>query len=381
MKIGILTQPLQNNYGGILQAYALQKVLKDMGHEVWTFNSQFKKKSISTICILMFKRFILIYILKRKDIETIKPITPTISENEFITQHLISFIKKNINRTEKTTLNDLPKLVNEYKINAIVVGSDQVWRPIYSPNLDAYYLKPLTAHNILRIAYAASFGTDIWEYSKSQTKRYSKLLKLFNLITVREESAVKLCNKKFKVLATKVLDPTLLLNKEDYLKLITNNISEDSQDYILLYLLDASDAFLSRIKNIANDLKCEIKIIEPEKPLDPNFRNNICDYIMPPIEKWLSDFYHAKYVITDSFHGSVFSILFHKPFLSLGNTKRGLSRFESLLDLFILKNRLLLNINEITVNKLLEPIDFESVDIIISAEKLNAINMLSGTLK
>ena len=76
MKIGILTQPLHNNYGGILQAYALQKVLKDMGHEVWTVDSQFEKKSFLTFLIILFKRFVLKYILNRKDIKTLIPIKP-----------------------------------------------------------------------------------------------------------------------------------------------------------------------------------------------------------------------------------------------------------------------------------------------------------------
>ena len=377
MKIGILTQPLHNNYGGILQAYALQKVLKDMGHEVWTVDSQFEKKSFLTFLIILFKRFVLKYILNRKDIKTLIPIKPNTSEKEFISQHLTLFIKENINTTEETTLNNLEKLVEEYQFKAMVVGSDQVWRPKYSPKLDAYFLKPLTMQNIKRIAYAASFGTDCWEFSKSQTKQYSELLKIFDLITVREDSAVKLCNEKFKAPATRVLDPTLLLTKENYIKLISNNISDKSKDYILIYALDASRVLESRIKKIFNELNCEIKIIEPEKPLDSDFRENLNDYILPPVELWVHDFFNAKYVITDSFHGSVFSILFHKPFLSLGNVKRGLSRFESLLNLLKLENRLILNANEITEEKITEPINFEYVDDIINTERAKAINMLS----
>src|SRR5690554_3373480 len=162
MKIGILTQPLHNNYGGILQAYALQKVLMDMGHEVWTVDSQFKKKSFWSLIVIIVKRIILKYVLLRTDIKTIIPITPTSVERAYISQHLNSFIQQNINKTRKTTLYNLKKIVEDYCFHAIVVGSDQVWRPKYSPNMDAFFLKSIKQQKIIRIAYAASFGTDKW---------------------------------------------------------------------------------------------------------------------------------------------------------------------------------------------------------------------------
>lgn len=382
MKIGILTQPLQNNYGGLLQAYALQKVLKDMGHEVWTVDSQFKKRSFRSRLVVLFKRFILKMIFNRKDIETIIPIRPNYSEIEYMQQHFISFKSNKMRLTQKTTLDDLNQLVEEYGFQTIIVGSDQVWRPKYSPNIAAYFLSTLQHKpNLKRIAYGASFGTDVWEFSKSQTKKYRDLIKQFNLVTVREESAMHLCKNKFDIDATVVLDPTLLIRTETYIELFTDKISIVKEDYILVYVLDKSRDLSDAVIRIASELKCSLKIIEPEKPLDKDYSANLNDYVLPPVEQWISDIKNAKFVITDSFHGSVFSILFQKLFLSLGNHKRGLSRFESLLNILKLQERLILNPIDITSDKLRHKIDYDSVEKILERERNISLNVLNKHLK
>lgn len=382
MKIGILTQPLQNNYGGLLQAYALQKILKDMGHEVWTIDSQFKKKSFLSFIILLFKRFVLKFILKRKDIQQIVPVKPTKTELNDIIQHFISFKEKYINTTTKTTLKDLNLLVKKYSFDAIVVGSDQVWRPKYSPCMDAYFLASLKNEiDIKRISYAASFGTENWEFNKRKTKKYSTLLKLFDLVTVREDSAVQLCKEKMDIQADRVLDPTLLISRPDYSGLIDSKGSTNNANYILVFVLDKSQKMDDAVSEIADELKCEIKYILPEKALEKDYKNNLDDYISPSVEQWLSEIMNASYIITDSFHGSVFSIIFHKPFLALGNIKRGLSRFESLFNLLNLQNRLKMQPQEITVNNLLCPINFVEVDNILNKERTLSINLLANKLK
>ena len=105
-----------------------------------------------------------------------------------------------------------------YEYDAYVVGSDQVWRPNYNPFMKAMFLGITEREDVKRIAYAASFGTSKWEFSPQMTSECAVLAKKFDMITVREKSGVDLCREYFGVEATWVLDPTMLLNREDYEK-------------------------------------------------------------------------------------------------------------------------------------------------------------------
>src|SRR5690606_7594300 len=152
-KIAILTQPLGSNYGGIIQNYALQKVLKDLGHEPITIN---RKGSEWTKAIKLWRRLknlINIHVLNKNRL------TP--SDLEKITEHTQKFINENIQLSpliENTT--DLKKHFNKNDFDAVIVGSDQTWRPKYSPNIYNYYLDFLKDNNqIKKLAYASSFGT------------------------------------------------------------------------------------------------------------------------------------------------------------------------------------------------------------------------------
>lgn len=382
MKIGILTQPLLYNYGGILQAFALQKVLKDMGHDVYTIDSQFKDQSYREYLIILFKRFVLKHLYRRKDIETVVPIRASSAELKLIRQNFNTFKLTYMSLTKQTTLEDLKKIVEEHNFQALVVGSDQVWRPKYSPNIEAFFLAGLKKKtNLKRIAYSASFGTDVWEFSKKQTSDFSQLLKLFDLVTVREESAVQLCEKQLGVEASVVLDPTLLIRAETYTELFTDKIKSTKEEYILIYVLDESQELLEAVERLAEELRCRLKFIKPEERLKKGFENNLNNYILPPVEQWVNDIKNARFVVTDSYHGSIFSIMFQKQFLSLGNKKRGLSRFESLFNLLELQNRLILNPIDMTSGKLLNEIDYDSVKSILDEEREKSINLLTKYLK
>lgn len=184
---------------------------------------------------------------------------------------------------------------------------------------------------IKRIAYASSFGVDSWEYSSEETKKCAKLAKLFDAISVREQSGVDLCKDYLGVDSRLTLDPTLLLDKEDYLALIGNRYREDNDRGVFTYFLDKNKDKSKAAEYVANELDTHVYSCQAKCGLDDLSSADLEDYKIPAIQDWLASFANAKFVLTDSFHGMVFSIVFGKPFLVIVNKERGAARFDSLL--------------------------------------------------
>lgn len=332
MKIGVITIVLNENYGGILQAYALQKVLKDMGHEVTLidryrgFYMPFWAK-----CKSYSKRFIQ-KVFFRKDI----PIRVDINlknDIKIISQHTRPFIDKYINRIITRDF----KNIKCRDFDTFIVGSDQIWRaPASRPQLYNVYLDFAKEWDVKRISYAASFGTDEWEYYEEETKICGDLLKKFNAVSVREKSGVDLCKNHFNVDAEFVLDPTMLLKKEDYNNLIEKAAIQKNKGKLFCYILDCSKEKEMLINKVIEETKYEPFFINSKYQ---NEQAPIEERIQPAVEKWLRGFYDAEYVITDSFHGCVFSIIYNKPFIVYKNKVRGNARFNSLLETLELTNR------------------------------------------
>lgn len=335
MKIGILTLPLHTNYGGILQAYALQTVLERMGHDVsliekrrqslklplWKAPLSYGKRILRNISGHPFPIF---YEQKVN------------RETPIIRQYTDKFIAQYIKRRIIDDYTD----VHENDFDAIVVGSDQIWRPKYFRPIEHAYLDFTEGWNIKRVAYAASFGTDEWEYNQRQTRECGRLLQNFDAVSVREKSGIDLCRDHFNVQAIHVLDPTMLLEAGDYIKLFEAIGTPKSPGTLLNYILDETPEKTALIEKIAKDkglvpFRVNSKVEDINLPLSQR--------IQPPVEQWLRGFYDAKFIVTDSFHACVFSILFNKPFLVVGNQKRGMSRFMSLLSMFGLEDRLIDN--------------------------------------
>lgn len=350
MKIGILTQPLHNNYGGLLQAYALQTFLKKQGHNVLTVDFYIEDEKRIQIKQLI-RNFIKKYILRRQ----IDPIYSLTKKDKLrISQHTSHFIAENIKKTQYISeLNELAYL-KQYQFDAYIVGSDQVWRPSYSPGMPAFFLSFLKDHDkTKRIAYAASFGVDHCnEFTENELNQYSLLSQKFHAIGVREDSAIALCRKYLKVDAELVLDPTLLLEKDEYIKLINNDITSSPNGNMMVYVLDKNDEKSQIIDDVAKNYKLQSYTIMP----------NSYDDVFPPVTQWLRGFLDASFVVTDSFHGVIFSIIFNKQFIAIGNKSRGLARFLSILKLFNLENRLIFSHNDLSKIFSQPEINFSDVD-------------------
>lgn len=314
MKIGVLTQPLLKNYGCLLQNYALQQVLKRMEHEPRTIDFLYPRTSFC-ILLLSWLKTLLYRIVLNKNRTFAKysgaEVRPDLFDN---------FVKKFLITTGIVRKYD-SKTIKKENFKCIIVGSDQVWRPSYNHFLGHMYLKFCRNLPIKRIAYAASFGVDKWEYIPVQTKVCSALAKKFDAISVREESGVALCKEHLGVNATWVLDPTLLLEKDDYLELCSD-VPKETKGILAVYVLDVNDSIKSFCESEAQKRGLVIKYFTAGKDSTLS------------VPEWIVMFRDASYVVTDSFHGTVFSIIFGKEFKCFYNESRGSARFESLLSLY-----------------------------------------------
>lgn len=375
MKIGILTQPLHKNYGGLLQNYALQQVLKRMGNEVVTIDHGVKPVSYihKTVSVIKANLLNIIFPSRYKKPEY----TPNAEEIAIIRQNTDYFINKYISRTKVLhSSKEFEDIAKSSKYDAYVVGSDQCWRPIYNSSflLEMFLRFAENQSNVKRIVYAASFGTDEWEFSPEMTIKCSALTQKFNMITVREASGVELCKKYLGVEASHVLDPTMLLDKEDYIKLVENENEPQSPGNLFYYILDPSAEKKILIECIADKDGYTPFTVMPkyqaENRTKIDIKEKIEDCVFPSVTSWLRAFMDAEMVIVDSFHGVVFSIIFNKPFWVIANSKRGNARFESLLGLYGLKDRMITPGDAFDWNK---TIDWKRVNKIREREKVRSL--------
>lgn len=377
MRIGILTLPPHDNYGGILQAYALQTVLERMGHDVVVFNKPIKKQVLPFPMSFLhyIVRFIKKYIFRKTNVYVFKE-QKIYKYQKANTLYTYAFVNTHLHNKFIDTLGDIK---DEY--DAIIAGSDQVWRKKYfnyswkNSNTDDAYLAFTNDWNIKRIAYAASFGVDYIELDDTDILKCKEAIQKFKAVSVRERTGVDICKKHFNVDAKWVADPTLLLDVSDYLTLAKDSNSLFTGKYILKYALDESE----EIYGLAHNL--EEQKGYPMKELKTHEKDNLSEIsncTRLPVEEWLYAFAHADYILTDSFHGTVFSILFHKQFTVIANKERGITRFTSLLSMFGLEDRLIYTPNEY---KQLPDIDYDKVDIRLEQRRSEALDFLSKVLK
>lgn len=373
MRIGILTQPLFTNYGGLLQAYALQRVLRELGHEavMVRFSRQhlFNRRHGTLLRLWETAWNAGRLLLGRLPLDTL------------LSRRTETFVRRHITpRTAALTSSArLKRVCRKARFDAYVVGSDQVWRPEYSPFLPHFFLDFTAGQAVRRIAYAASFGVDAWELSPSQTAQCGALLRQFDAVSVREDSAVGLCRSHFAVEACQMPDPTLLLDASDYANLADEAHEPPRGGQLFDYRLDPSPATEGALRTLTAATGLRPFITRPPRRLtQENIRRHPADCTFPPVTAWIRSFQDAEFVLTDSFHGCVFSILFHKPFIALGHEGRGMARFRSLLNTFALTDRLADATDTDKIAALARrPIDWASVEARRKAERERALQFLA----
>jgi len=372
VKVGVLTLPLWNNYGGILQAYALTLTLNRLGHDVIFLDVKRNKLKKSHAFIQNLRRW-----LKNKVLSKAGPYYPNQTELEFISNKTRNFVEKKINPSSGwMQLSELPAF--SQGLDAIIVGSDQVWRPEYCPSIEFYFLG-FASKNIRKISYAASLGTDDWRLNDQNTLIAKNLLQKFNAVSVREKSAVDLIRDNMEVSAVQCCDPTLLLDTTDYLNIADIPNMSSGGEGLFCYILDPEESRMQGLENIGASLGYPIFYNMP-KTFNKYFAKDPESYVFPKVESWIECFQKSDFVVTDSFHGCVFSIIFNKPFIAIANIDRGYTRFESLLEIYNLKDRLFKSISDIDPNILKKEIKWDSVNITKAQQKQYGIYFLKKAL-
>lgn len=363
MKIGILTYHACFNYGACLQAYALQQVIKKEHEDCLIIDYQSKK--LIDINHPFCK-------MPKHPKELIKNVTrlPYYSQLKRREEMFVDFINHTQELTVRCSTDEDVRKVSEL-FNCVVCGSDQTW------NLDPSirYETPLYYMNFpkkqKRISYATSFGSWVKEFS-TREQELLPWLREFEHLSMREESGVEMLKSK-GLECEWVLDPTLLLGQKDYDKIATNRVIEEP--YVLLFSWNGAKEAVELTKAVSDKLGCKAYYIVP--PPRAMFSGIERKLDVGP-KQYLSLIKHAEFVITNSFHGTVFSTIYHKPFISAIKDEVD-PRRASLMKQFGLEDHLMsptnFNLDRIfatdfdKVEKNLEPLRKHSLDYLFNALK------------
>lgn len=379
-RILVRTLPLDAaNYGGIVQAWALQRALESIGFDPVTDTSR------SFADTPNYKRRVKVAlkraILSVPGVRIERPALTAAHLRARIDADVLAFVENELETVELYGRDgaDVDLLRN---IDGFIVGSDQVWRARWS-DIRSYLFDFLAPHDTRpRISYAASFGRDdISEYDDALREDSATLAGRLTAISVREDSGVDICADSWGVRAEVHVDPTMLLDRDRYDALTAGAKRLVHGPALVSYVLDASAPINAQIALIRERTGLGVVKLTTDAPRSvPEFRRNPTPYVRPPVQEWLRAFSDAEFVVTDSFHGTVFAILNNKSFVSIVNRSRGASRFESLLDRFGLADRLVEPGQQLPDELFANPIEWAEVNQRLADERQRGFDFLRRTL-
>jgi len=356
-RIGIITYHRAINYGAVLQAYALQKKIKELGAECVILdyrnqkleNKHKKKGFFDCKKIKDFANYLLLAKNHNTKYDKFRKFAKNYLE---ISEPLYS-------------LNDLKAI--EEKYDRFITGSDQVWN--YKINdMDVAYFLDFTKEKSKKATYAASFG--ISSIPNEYRQRYYNLLRDFDNILIREKQGVDIIRELLCKEAKVVLDPTLLVSKEEWYSLAKGN-QFNRKKYILVYAFGGSKYIMDLAKNISKQTGYQIICISNtyKKSINTKYVKSAGP------EEFLGLFKNAEYIVTNSFHGTAFSINFNKQFFTelLPESHGTNSRLQDILDLFDLRHRQILSSN---INISDTQIDYSKVNKILTTERKKSLSYL-----
>lgn len=366
MKVKIITRHAVANYGSILQAFATQKAIEKLGYDSEIINYiryDEQGKNISDTMLRRNKKwnrnFITRFIYKLLQ-------TPVYngSYKKFAKFRKGFLNESNVLYSCDEDLKELPDA------DVYCTGSDQVWGKIGNVDYDKNYFLDFVPEGKKCISYASSFGKS--QISNELINNLNNLLKKYSHITVREDSAVELL-KKMNMNSSQVLDPTLLLNRSEWEDVINNTLK--SKDYVLIYQLHEDKKLEKYAQEFAK--KVNKPLIRISISLLYKFKSGKLAYLPTPNE-FLEYFKNCEYVITDSFHATVFSIIFNKKFVDILPLGTG-TRIVSLLKLLGLEKRIVNDYNDFSL--IGKDIEYNEINRRLEAERKKSINILNDIIK
>lgn len=346
--IGMVCVQSYENYGSALTNYALYKVLRDLRYSVQIITQPMSSVNKPTI---------------PQNFES-KPYPDYACAKSFPTKEEMSVLNESCGQ--------------------FLVGSDQLFNYEIYKLIDGFIKLDWVDDKHKKMAYAASFGQDQLLGPMEERKVLSACLKRFHAFSVREASGVALANQ-LDTTAVQVLDPVFLCDMEHYKKLVNAATPlEPKRSYIFSYILDPTRGKEQAIRQCSKHLRKDIFAVSDRWRSTANLAElwGLETKVRLSNEQWISALYHSDFVITDSFHGMCFAIIFHKPFIAIANKMRGTTRFYSILKMLGLEACCVESEDEIINNtkKLLKPIDYAAVEEILKYERAKGFAWMQENL-
>lgn len=359
MKVGIITFEFNYNYGAILQATALLDFLRQNGHNPLIINNGWggvKRTDQHVSVIGLIGKFI---------------------GRFWSNKHLLDFKKRHWDMSSPVDENtQLRSVISD--LDAIVTGSDQIWNSACIGANGLYYYGYDALPTQRLIAYAPSFGKNRFEAPEEVIEKLKNHFRRFKAISVREDDGIQILKNVFGFEnAKKVLDPTMLMGI-DYYKRLMRRDKLCQRKTLAYYILDNNPQKEKWVEAFSSKMGLKpVNINRPEYN-GASIIGKVRALRYPSIESWLRNIAESEFVITDSFHGSVFSIIFNRQFLTFGNKERGNSRFDSLLSMFDLNNRMIVDPENIVYPS--QEIDYSEVNKLIDKRRVESSEFLLQAL-
>lgn len=321
-----------SHYGGIITAYALEQLIIDLQNNCKLVDNMSNWESV-------------------------------IQKKSFNKKFADEYLNVTPNITNTYTLEDI-----EEKADIFITGSDQVFRLKYISRIIEQYLLTFTDSNKKRIAFSASFGVEKEQFLNESTENDLEIMKealsAFDYISVREKSGVEICKDVFGIDAEWIIDPVFILKKDKYKKLAEKS-TKNYSDKIVSYMLRPKSNYVNAYKYLSKKYNTKV-----EKTAYANIT----------VEDWFNSIINCKFLITDSFHGVCFAIIFNKPFICIVDKNHGRTRIDSILEMLNIENHSIENINDVCIKECIFKPDYEKVNNKIEQEATKGMNALVNAL-
>lgn len=375
MRIGVVTFFGNGNYGSELQALAMNGFCTARGHQVtflriYSSNRliRYTKRIWNKVCVWFNCKTDKEYLKVYNDLRS------NVNKQADISQELRNHIQAKVNRLIKTGNISSFRMKHHSPFDCYICGSDQVWSALIQPVWTYNFLKGVSSDR--KIAYAPSIGVnDVPEY---YIRTVAPLVRDFKYLSVREQNVAELFENKIGVKPIVAVDPTILVGKEYWMDMLQKEgLSGAVKPYIFCYFLgELNEDQVGLLNRLAGDR--EIIILPYEHHANKLKKGK---YVLADHLEFVNYIRYADYIFTDSFHATVFSLLFHKEFAvfqrsHVGVTKQT-SRIESLLSLVHLENRLIENPNKVDS---FSAIDYNQVDTIVEEQRQKSVQFLDKAL-
>ncbi len=383
MKIGIVTfWSSSNNYGQILQCYALQKYLRNQGHDAFLIRYKPQQSNWGVFRVFVKLKLFLSNLFKKR--------TPRncidkniIEERNFTYRKFEEFRSEFLKKTTITykSIGELRSYPPEADV--YVCGSDQIWNGSMIESGRLGYFLRFGDVSIRRVAYAVSGGLTLKWYEKPIFKR---CIKVFDRIGTREESTLKACKRFGRDDAVITIDPTLLIEKCDFDSILVNSKIEMTEPFLFFYVINVKskeEIYWSQISRFAKEENLNARIVYSSGYIPARELVDDCESVQATIPEWLSFIRLAKIVFTTSYHGVAFCIVYHRPFYAIllqNEYAMGNDRIISLLTKVGLLDRIIRNEDDLSLVSIKTEIDWENVDERLQELRQSSIEFLNDAL-